>query len=120
MKFGKNMSTGRPTSMRVRKNYRSLSPTERQEFIEALEQVKANGIVGQYASVHASHFGHSIHRSSHFLPWHREFIRRFEDALRAFRPEVMLPYWDSTVDRSPASSLWRDDFLGQFDQSWGL
>ena len=106
--------------MRCRKNYRDLTPTERDRFVQALHHVKAAGIVDQYASEHESHFNHGIHRSSHFLPWHREFIRRFEDALRTYHPDVTLPYWNSVADQSPSDPLWDNAFLGQFDSAWGL
>ena len=106
--------------MRCRKNYRDLTSVERDRFIQALFHVKAAGIVDQFASEHESHFNHGIHRSSHFLPWHREFIRRFEDALRTYHPAVSLPYWNSIVDQNPADPLWDATFLGQFDSAWGL
>jgi len=106
--------------MAVRKNYRNLTSVERQRFVQALYYVKSRNVVDQFASLHREHFDHGIHRSSHFLPWHREFLRRFEDALRTFHPDVTIPYWDSTVDTSPSSPLWANDFLGQFNQAWGL
>jgi hypothetical protein len=106
--------------MRCRKNYRDLTPPERTLFVQALNYVKSIGIVDQYASEHETHFNHGIHHSSHFLPWHRDFIRRFEDALRTFHPEVTLPYWDSVTDTSPSDPLWDNAFLGQFDAAWGL
>lgn len=106
--------------MRCRKDYRDLTPAERDRFVQALYHVKANGIVDQYAEEHATHFLHGIHTSSHFLPWHRDFIRRFEDALRAFDPDVTLPYWNSVDDQSESAALWDDAFLGQFDAAWGL
>lgn len=106
--------------MRCRKNYRDLTPAERDRFVQALYHVKGNGVVDQYAAEHDTHFSHNIHRSSHFLPWHRDFIRRFEDALRAFDPDVTLPYWNSIEDQSPDDPLWDDAFLGQFDAAWGL
>lgn len=106
--------------MFVRKNYRSLTDVERDRFVQALHHVKSTGVVDQFAEIHHSHFGMGIHRSSHFLPWHREMILRFERELQEFHPDVTLPYWDSTVDRSASSPLWNNNFLGQFNAAWGL
>jgi hypothetical protein len=106
--------------MACRKDYRDLTPTEKDRFVQALYFVKANGVVAQFASDHQAHFDHGAHRSSHFLPWHREFIRRFEAELRAYHPAVSLPYWNSTADTSTTSALWANGFLGQFDSAWGL
>ncbi|MFF1561903.1 tyrosinase family protein, partial [Streptomyces sp. NPDC058279] len=107
-------------ALRVRKNYRSLTDGERDRFVQALFELKTKGIVDQFARVHASQFNNGIHMTSHFLPWHREFILRFEAELRKVHPDITLPYWDSTVDRSPSDPLWRSTFLGQFDQPWRL
>lgn len=106
--------------MFIRKNYRDLSDLERQNFVQAVLKVKEEGLVDEFADIHASHFQHGIHRSSHFLPWHREFILRFERALQRHVPTVALPYWNSTVDISATDPLWNDEFLGQFDAAWDL
>ena len=106
--------------MHCRKNYRDLTPAERDRLVQALYHVKAIGVVDQYAAEHETHFSHGIHTSSHFLPWHRDFIRRFEDALRTYHPAVALPYWNSVADTSPSDPLWDNAFLGQFDSAWGL
>jgi hypothetical protein len=106
--------------METRRNYRNLTGIERDRFIQALYHVKSTGVVNQFAQIHANHFFHNIHRSSHFLPWHREMLRRFEHELQQFHPEVTIPYWDSTVDQSPADPLWDNNFLGQFNSAWGL
>jgi tyrosinase len=106
--------------MRVRKNYRSLTGEERDRLVAGLYHAKENGTVDRFADMHAEHFSHGIHRSSHFLPWHREQLLRFEMALREFDPEIVIPYWDSTLDQSPSDPLWKDDFLGQFDAAWNL
>ncbi|KAJ3265302.1 hypothetical protein HDU77_005747 [Chytriomyces hyalinus] len=29
-----------------------------------------------------------------FLPWHREFLRQFEEELQMINPDVTIPYWD--------------------------
>lgn len=108
--------------MAVRKSYRALiaNPTERDRFVQALYKVKSTGLIDEYAEMHETHFGHGIHSSSHFLPWHREFLIRFESALQTHHPDITIPYWDSTVATSTADPLWDDDFLGQFDSAWGL
>lgn len=70
--------------MGIRRNYRNLTDVEHDRFVQALLHVKANSIVNQFAKLHATHFSHGIHRSSHFLPWHREFVVRFERELQKF------------------------------------
>lgn len=106
--------------MAVRKTHSDLSPIERDRFVEALYHVKSTGIIDDYSEMHATHFSHGIHRSSHFLPWHREFLIRFEHALQTHHPDITIPYWDSTVATSTNDPLWANDFLGQFDSAWGL
>jgi len=104
----------------LRKNYRSLTATEKARFIDALKQLKANGTVNQFASMHAAHFTMNIHRSSHFLPWHREMLLRFERELQKSHPDIAIPYWDSSTDGSANGPLWDQSFLGQFDSAWNL
>jgi hypothetical protein len=106
--------------MGIRKNYRNLTDAERERFVQALFHVKSTGLVDQFAEIHERHFFHTIHRSSHFLPWHREMLLRFERALQEHHPDVTIPYWDSTVDRSPSDPLWANSFIGQFNSAWGL
>lgn len=59
---------------------------------------------------------HSGHRGPLFFPWHREFLRQFENALRAVSgdPSICLPYWNFTHDQAPADPGYPffDDFLG--------
>ena len=49
--------------MGVRKTYRNLTDVERDRFVQALLQLKANGIVDQFAELHRRHFFMGIHRS---------------------------------------------------------
>lgn len=105
--------------MRCRKDYRDLTADERNRFVAALHYVKSIGVVDQFAQEHEDFF-HDAHHSSFFLPWHREFLRRFEDALRSFDSRVTIPYWNSIEDRATDSALWADEFLGQFNDDWNL
>jgi len=106
--------------MGVRKTYRNLTDVERDRFVQALFQLKANGIVDRFAQMHAEHFFMGIHRSSHFLPWHREMLLRFERRLQHVHPDITIPYWASAVRRSTSDPLWANNFLGQFNSAWNL
>ena len=46
------------------------------------------------ALIHQNHCQHGWER---FLPWHRAYLYEFEQNLRDFEPDVMLPYWDWTM-----------------------
>jgi tyrosinase len=94
-----------------RKNQSTLTTTEKSRFVAAVLALKASGKYDDYVQQHMN-FMSSAHRASAFLPWHREFLRRFELDLRAIDSSVTLPYWDWTVDNSPTSSIWANDFMG--------
>lgn len=51
------------------------------------------------------------HGNDAFLPWHREFLARFEDALQTVDPNVTIPYWDFTDPRS-LDVIFQPDFMG--------
>ncbi|XP_013397858.1 uncharacterized protein LOC106164473 [Lingula anatina] len=109
----------------TRKEYRLLTDSERKRFHAALHKMKTIYIEGisQYdifTRLHLSCNAPANHQGPAFLPWHREFLRRFEIALRRIDPSVSLPYWDTTLDArlkgDPGNSiLWADTFLGTED-----
>ncbi len=57
----------------------------------------------------------NIHETLAFLPWHREYINRYEILLQQYDPTVKLLYWDWTTN--PTSSL---SFMGSFSGNIGL
>ena len=54
----------------------------------------------------------AAHMGSAFLPWHRQYLKLFEEQLQSVDPTVTLAYWDWTVDDSPDLYVWQDDFMG--------
>lgn len=109
--------------MRTRKNVKSLTETEKTNFVSAVLALKKKpstlhpGITGfnrydDYVEVHRSALNSAAwaHGGPAFLPWHREFILQFENDLQSIDASVTLPYWDWT-DTSAASPL-TADFLG--------
>ncbi len=53
----------------------------------------------------------AAHGNAAFLPWHREYVRRFEKALQSVNPHVTIPYWDWTDPRA-IDVIFQPDFLG--------
>jgi len=98
--------------MGIRKNQSTLTADEKSRFVNAVLQLKTNGVYDRYVRQHRDLFNAGIHNSALFLPWHREFLRRLELDLQAIDPSVTIPYWDWTVDRTLTSSLWGNDFMG--------
>jgi len=127
----------------IRKNVKSLSPNEKQHFIDAVKALKANtkesriadNKYDDYVLWHAqtmmipagsdadADMRNLAHRGPIFLPWHREFLRRFELDLQKEVSDVTIPYWDwaadanlrSPDDETPAwtlSPIWTEDFMG--------
>ena len=98
-------------AVRCRKNQATLSAVERDRFVAALLSIKASGVYDTFVAEHMGAMSNA-HRGPAFLPWHREYLRRFELALQKVDPQVTLPYWNWSIDNSPTSSLWDPTFLG--------
>ncbi|GJF30502.1 hypothetical protein KNE206_32020 [Kitasatospora sp. NE20-6] len=95
----------------VRRNQAMLSRKEKAEYVQAVLRLKKTGVYDNYVTEHAAitYYGHG---GPSFLPWHREFLRRFELALQEVDSTVTLPYWDWTVDNAVNASIWDDVFMG--------
>lgn len=107
----------------VRKNATSLSAQERQEFVQTLLKMKQmpsqyhptlnayDYFVDLHVQAFEDHTG--AHMAPGFLPWHREFLKRFEAEMRraSGNPRITLPYWDWT-EAGSLDRIFTDDFLG--------
>ncbi len=113
--------------MNVRKNASSLSAEEWHRFLTAVVTLKHTFPPGSGISVYdmfvALHVGvtqlngaqttDGAHGGPAFLPWHREYLKRFEQALQSVDARVTLPYWNWGLgDDDDEIGLFADDRLG--------
>ena len=102
--------------MGVRKNQATMTAAEKARFVGAVKALKSGGhydmMVREHRAAILTVRPDPAHLGPAFFAWHRECLRRFELALEAFDPQVTLPYWDWTRDRSASSSIWGADFMG--------
>lgn len=84
-----------------RQEIRSLTPDQRTRFFNAIKTLYNNNSANnQYNQFVLTHYNYQAqgHGVAAFLPWHREFLRRFEVALQRIDKRIVLPYWDWTRD----------------------
>ncbi|VDP12492.1 unnamed protein product [Soboliphyme baturini] len=113
----RDMGTGRAT----RKEYRMLTDEERNRFHNAIIRFKNHYVGGRsrydiFLTFHMAHRSPAAHFGASFLPWHREYLKEIELALRTYDPTIGIPYWDSTLDEGlpdPSDSiLFSPEFMG--------
>ena len=109
--------------MRVRKDVKDLTAQEKADFVAAILQLKQTpspwnsnlSYYDQFVDWHNNAFKCSIdaaHMHSSFLPWHREFLLLFENALRQVSGKpITIPYWDWT-DPNSTAAVFAPDFMG--------
>ncbi|KAJ2489202.1 hypothetical protein IWW37_004183 [Coemansia sp. RSA 2050] len=91
-------------SITVRKEVRSLSPTEWNTVSSVVRTMSNSGWLGWFAHIHNQYFG-VIHGNEFFFPWHRRFVRDFESIAQQIDRNFALPYWDELRDfANPAAS----------------
>jgi tyrosinase len=104
--------------MPVRQDVSTLTAAQRGAFVAAVLEIKRRGgydalVKTHFDRMNADSGGVRVgHQSPSFLPWHRRFLLDFERRLQVVDPTVTLPYWNWTVDQTPAASMWAADFMG--------
>lgn len=118
--------------MRVRKNYYQLTSAEREEFIGAVLALKLSGRYDEIVKIHQDSMDHSTpwehderpnrrnaaHRGPAFLPWHRQYLQTYEQALQEIsgNDELSLPYWnwieDGKLTDPTTAALWTTEGIG--------
>lgn len=102
----------------VRKSVSKLNAAEKKELVDAILKLKSEGEYDKFVLRHFSAPMANIHRCPAFLPWHRQFIRDFEQQLQRVsgNSRLALPYWDWAEDAASwnprQAPIWQDDMLG--------
>ena len=119
--------------MRIRKNAAFLTDDEWARYCNAVVTLKHTfpggsnvSIYDQFVAIHVCVWGlrfsttgpaagvDGAHGQPGFLPWHREYLRRYEAALATVDPSVSLPYWNWGLgSESETTDLFEDDRMGQ-------
>ena len=93
-----------PATGRLRKNVTTLGTQEIADLTTAFNGLMAMDptTVGSYfalAGIHGLPQTNCLHHEPRFNPWHREYLRVFEDALRSVPGcgNVTIPYWDMAM-----------------------
>jgi tyrosinase len=88
-------------NVRKRRNISDLGQAEADKLKAAFDGVMARASSdanGYYAiaSIHGLPQSYCLHHEDRFNPWHRVYLKMFEDALRSIPgcADVTLPYWD--------------------------
>ena len=125
-------------AVRIRPSVLNMTAAEMDQYVQAVKQLKKTDAPGGdpsipaaavtskisvydwYVQLHVEAMKHAVHSSPWFLPWHRQFILDFENALRlvgGYPAGLGLPYWDWAGDppnaREKNSAVWAVNFMGR-------
>jgi len=94
----------------LRKNQKSLTSSEKQDYLAAIQELVDSGEYGKLVAIHGD-MKHRMHGTGmegmddpvgeqRFLPWHREFLLQLEKKLQGIHASLFVPYWDWAHDRA--------------------
>jgi tyrosinase-like protein/Big-like domain-containing protein len=113
-----------------RQNAATATPTQRAAYVQAIVDAASlapftfpGGVRYWQKQQQVHRFGPTNrHGGPAFLPWHREFINRYEALLREVNPLVKLLYWDWTTDPENSTggfNFFTSSFMGASGRSTG-
>src|SRR5438270_12382928 len=100
--------------MTHRKSAFELTAAEQNRFLQVITAMNTDNdptLYAQFVGIHAA-MRHHMHTGmgggavgrQRFLPWHRDFLLKFETAMQQIDPAAFIPYWHWSTDR--ALLLW--------------
>ncbi len=100
--------------MTTRKEANAMTAVEQQRYVNAVNTMLADtsNPYGKMVAIHAD-MTHDMHGmdaagTQRFLPWHRDYLMKFEKMLKAIDPLCFIPYFDWTSN--PAVPSWIGNF----------
>ncbi|KAL7753285.1 hypothetical protein RI367_001060 [Sorochytrium milnesiophthora] len=112
-----------PSNLRIRKEVRDMNATEWSRYAAAVQKLNTLPAVRdqykglsrreEFAAIHVDNWT-TPHSDPRFLPWHRLFLREYENALRAIDPTVAIPYWgwDQDANHPEQSAVLTSKYYG--------
>jgi peroxiredoxin len=91
----------------TRRDVTTLSSAELRAYRDAFRAIQESGKFAELAGYHGcpDFYCHNESPYRRFLPWHRAYARRFEEALQDVDSSVALHYWDWTSSDSETNGL---------------
>jgi tyrosinase len=83
-----------------RKDQSKMTQSEKDRFVSAYLGLNIPANLGTMVAYHADMATFRMHSNPRFLPWHRVFLSELEEMLQGADPDITIPYWDWTKDRS--------------------
>ncbi len=124
IRTGPAITYNAPAVTTIRPSVTSMTTDQKRRFVRAVRLLKATpspwdsrfSWYDNFVWYHRKAFACQVdqaHMRPAFLPWHRQFLFMFENALQQVSgdPSVAIPYWDWT-DPAARRAIFADDFMG--------